>query len=799
MNEVEVSPAVKAAAQVAGSEAVDTKHKEISVGLMLIGLCKLDTVDLPEQEQHKVKAECDRLDLLFSSCGIDRMKLGQKIKQLEGEGSYPHPEPEVVNLAPECKEVVKQAKKLAKDYQQPVADSYVLLLAMVGTEDPTVKQAFGDLGVDIDAFRQAIVSELEKPTPEPEPPPEEEVERALTPILDELGVDLIQLAKEGKIRPIINRKDELRQMLVTLMREEQNNPILIGEAGVGKSVIIKGLAYRINEGNVIPFLKNKRVVQIDISSITGRGDPRGKLREIIDEVKSAPDVIIFIDEIHTLAEQGVSIRYGLADVLKPALAAGEFPLIGATTTEEYRKYFQEDAAFARRFQPITVSEPSAEVTREILEAAKKPWEKTLYVHVSPEAIKAAINLTIRYMPSQRLPDKAKKVLEDACIKTHLGKSKVSLTPGVQTGPENIGKVTEYSIAETVSKWTGILDVDTQISEAEKQRFGAMAEMLKRRVIGQDEAVDAIVDAIVIARTGIKDHKRPTGVFLFVGPSGVGKTQLAKSLAKFLFHSEDALARLDMAEYQQEHEVSRIKGPPPGYVGYEKGGDLTNKLLDRPYSVVLLDEIEKAHPNVYEVLLALFSDGRLTDNHFRVADGRNAIFIMTSNIGSELYREKRIIGPPPSGAKRGPVVLPWAELDKRIRRRFSPEFLGRCDETIRNKEESYPFIMFKPLTRENTVEIARIAAGELAERLTEQNVTLEFDDSAIHLLAEEGFSPAYGARQLQNVLRRLVATPLSYELLHSNVKPGDKVVVKAEEGKFTFETEKGTPEATPTGE
>lgn len=783
MSEVEYSPTVEAAAQVAGIEAINTKRKEISPGLMLIALCKLDPVHLDE----RAKAECSGFYRFLSSCNIDRVNLRNKIGQLEGQGDYAPSPGKTIPLSPKCTEVFKHAKRLAQDYKQSVADPYTLLLAMVQTKDPTLKKAFDSLEIGIDALRQAVIDQVQKPAlPKPKAPPVvEEVEHAPTPVLDKLGIDLTQQAKEGEISPIINRKEELRQILLTLMRKQKNNPILIGEAGVGKSVIVEGLAYRIAEGNIVPFLKNRRIVQLPISSIRGAGgDPIGRLREIIDEVKNAPDVIIFIDEIHTIVEQGVSIRYGFADVLKPALARGKFPLIGATTTEEYRKYFQEDEAFRRRFEPITVSEPGPEVTHKILEAAKKPWEETRYVHVSPEAIKAAIDLTTRYMPSQRLPDKAKSVLEDACNKVHGGDKDFSLTPGRLTGPGNIGEVTENSVAGIVGRRIG-RDITKEISKAERERLATMAETIKRRVIGQDKAVDTVAQAVTRARTGLKEPKRPIGVFLFAGPSGVGKTQLAKSLAQFLFHSEDALTRLDMGQYQSEWTVSQLQGSPLGYVGYDKGGDLTNALLDQPYSVVLLDEIEKAHPKVFDIFLSLFDEGRLEDNHFRVADGRNTVFIMTSNVGSELYGEKVQIGPTPSGARRGEVAQTESEFMKRLRGRFRPEFIGRVDEIV----------MFNPLTRENTVEIARIMAGELAERMVEQGVSLEFDDSAIHLLAEKGLSPAYGARELQNVLRRMVTTPLSEELLHSQVEPGDKVVVKAEEGRFTFQTQKGTPETT----
>ncbi len=661
--------------------------------------------------------------------------------------------------------------------------------------------------------------------------------------LEKYTVDLTELARQGKLDPVIGRDREIRQVIEVLSRRQKNNPVLVGEAGVGKTAIVEGLAQEIVKGSVPETLKNKKILSLDMGALLAgtkyRGEFEERLKSIVDEVKSRDDVILFIDEIHTVVGAGAAEgAMDAANILKPALARGEFQVIGATTLDEYRKYIEKDPALERRFQPIFVDEPSAEATVEILKGLKPKYEKHHGVRISDGAIEAAVKLTGRYIQDRKNPDKAIDALDQAAAKKKLEaiykresseeakkameeiESKISevkkridkLNTEIEEAQkaEDIDRETdlkiekaklekelkllekkkhegtaedivvdEEDVAKVVSEWSGV--PASKMMEEEKKKLLQMEEYLHRRVIGQDEAIKAVCEAIRRARAGISDPKRPLGSFLFLGPTGVGKTELAKALAEFLFGSEDALIRLDMSEFKEEHSVAKLIGAPPGYVGYEEGGKLTEAVRRRPYSVILLDEIEKAHPRVFDLFLQVLDDGRLTDSKGRTVSFRNTVIIMTSNLGSEYLRDmmnNRELMADPERFKEAFEAAKRRILD-RVREYFRPEFLNRIDEIV----------VFHPLTKEQILQIVELQIAQLRNRLREQKMDIELTQAAKELLAEEGFDPLMGARPLKRAIQRSIENRISELILKGELKEGYKVVVDAKDGEFTFRVER----------
>ncbi len=588
--------------------------------------------------------------------------------------------------------------------------------------------------------------------------------RIPTPLLDKYGRDLTAQANLGKISQAIARESEIRSLARTLARNKKNNPLLLGDAGVGKTAVVEGLAFAIANGTAPKSLLNRRIVQIEIGTLVAGTSLRGQFEErligIVDEVKHAGNVIMFIDEIHTIVGAGDTIDSNLdaANILKPALARGDLMCIGATTHEEYRRAIAADPALDRRFRTIDIEEPSEPDTKLILEGQKQKLEEHHGVIINSDTLDAAINLSVRFLPDRRLPDKALDLLDEACTRVIIR----TVSPDENDGIPEVGV---ENVAAVLSDWTGI--PVTELTKDEKRRLVGLENSLMLRVIGQNPAVQTVAEAIKTSRAGLGNPQRPIGVFLFLGPSGVGKTELARALASFLFGSDDAMLRLDMSEFHDSHTVARLIGAPPGYKDTQRGGQLTDGLRRRPYSVVLLDEVEKAAPEVFDVFLQVFDEGRLSDAHGRQVDARNSVFIMTSNIGTEEATKSL-------GFTKGVDALP--DYSGYLKRFFRPEFLNRIDEVI----------TFRPLQTESLTGILDLKLTDLYERLAKQKLTLELSDDARTLILEKGYDLESGARPLQRAIERLLTRPISAKIVEDAFQPGDIVVVSADGERLKFE-------------
>lgn len=634
--------------------------------------------------------------------------------------------------------------------------------------------------------------------------------------LERFGRDITQLAREGKLDPVIGRDEEIERVIQILSRRTKNNPVLIGEAGVGKTAIVEGLAQRIVKGDVPEPLKDKRIIQLDMGALLAgskyRGEFEERLKGVLDEVKASQgNIILFIDELHTVVGAGAAEgAIDASNMMKPALARGELRCIGATTLDEYRKYIEKDPALERRFQPVFVSEPSVEQTVEILKGLRDRYEAHHNVKISDEALETAAKLSARYISDRFLPDKAIDVMDEAASKVrmkiysmppHLKEMKEQLDKLARDGQEAVASreyeraakirdeydalyqkfseekekwekeaginnvVSPEDVAEVVSRWTGI--PLSRLVEDEKDKLARLEEIIHQRLIDQEEAVRAVAEAIRRARAGLKDPNRPIGSFLFLGPTGVGKTELAKTLAEFLFGDESALLRIDMSEYQEKHTVSRLVGAPPGYVGYEEGGQLTEPVRRRPYRVILFDEIEKAHPDVLNVLLQILDDGRLTDATGRTVDFRNTVIIMTSNIGSSYLSSIPLVDEFFAQAKE--------KVLEELHRTLRPELLNRIDEII----------VFRPLRHEHIRQIVDLFIKRINKQLMENGIKLIVSERAKDLLAERGFDPSFGARPLRRTIQRLLENPLSNAILKGEFKPGDTVYADVQDGEIVL--------------
>jgi ATP-dependent Clp protease ATP-binding subunit ClpC len=779
----------------------------------------LGSNDLDTEHLLWAAAQREPLRQLLARAGADPDALAAEIEERARKGPSRQAVP---SLTPAAKRALLQAHQISRALGASYLGPAHILLALSLNPESEAGRMLGDRHINPESLQKAA-TERTAPTVPAQPP------HSNTPSMDRYGRDLTALASEEKIDPVVGREEELEQTIEVLARRTKNNPVLIGEAGVGKTAIVEGLAQRIVDGDVPRTLIGKRLVQIDLTGLVAgtryRGDFEERLKNVIDEIRQHSDeLIVFVDEIHTLVGAGSGEgSTDAANMLKPALARGELHVIGATTLDEYRRYVEKDAALERRFQPILVPEPSVDDTIEILRGLRDRYEAHHGVRYTDEALVAAAELSDRYIADRFLPDKAIDLIDQAGARVQL-RAKVpaldvrdverrleQLTrdkdqavadeqyerasslrdelmqlrrqlESVHEGGSGVADVTPEHIAEIVSRATGI--PARQLTEEERQRLMDLEQRLHQRIVGQDEAVRVVAQAVRRARAGLGDPNRPIGSFLFLGPTGVGKTELARALAEALFGDEARMVRLDMSEYQERHTISRLVGAPPGYVGYDEAGQLTELVRRRPYSVILLDEIEKAHPDVFNILLQVLDDGRLTDSQGRMVSFKNTVLIMTSNVGSDLVTEQRgVLGFTGDGESTGGGDATLRDrLLRRLTEQLRPEFVNRIDEIV----------IFQRLDVDQLRQITDLLLEHTRRRLHAQDITVEVTEEALTWLAEHGYEPAFGARPIRRTIQREVDNVLSEMLLDGRLLPGQRVVVLARDNHLEFTVESLAP-------
>ncbi|MBK8981023.1 MAG: ATP-dependent Clp protease ATP-binding subunit [Ignavibacteria bacterium] len=801
-------------------EAIRLGHDYIGTEHLLLGIIR-------EGEGIAIK--------IFKNLGVDAFKIKKTIEDTVRQsggtltvGNIP--------LTKQAEKVLKITYLEAKIFKSDIIGTEHLLLSILREDDNLAAQILHQFNINYEAVKSELMNILSgKPSgnqPGAKSSAEKKQERSKTPVLDNFGRDLTKMAIENKLDPIVGREKEIERVAQVLSRRKKNNPVLIGEPGVGKTAIAEGLALRIINKNVSRVLHNKRVVTLDLAALVAgtkyRGQFEERMKAVMNELEKAKDVILFIDELHTIVGAGgASGSLDASNIFKPALARGDLQCIGATTLNEYRQYIEKDGALDRRFQKIMVEPTTVDETIQILNNIKSKYEEHHNVSYSDKAIDEAVKLSDRYITDRFLPDKAIDVMDEAGSRVHLSnivvpKEIVDLEAEIENirqfknqvvknqnyeeaaklrdnekkvladleqlkldweikSQSMVYEVSEQSVADVVAMMTGI--PVNQIAEAESEKLVKMEETLRGEVIGQDEAVKNISRAIRRARAGLKDPNRPIGSFVFLGPTGVGKTELAKQLAKFLFNSEDSLIRIDMSEYMEKFNVSRLVGAPPGYVGYEEGGQLTEKVRRKPYSVVLLDEIEKAHPDTFNILLQVLDDGVLTDGLGRKVDFKNTIIIMTSNIGTRDLKLDKVFGFGDGTSKTNYEKI-RTTIEDSVKRVFSPEFLNRIDDMI----------IFKQLEKSDILKIVEIGIEKLLKRIQLQGVKVEVSKSAMEFLSEKGFDQNFGARPLRRAIQKYLEDPLSEEILKGNLKNAGKVKVKFKKGndELTFTDDKKEP-------
>ncbi len=761
----------------------------------------------------------------LSRCGLTAEQVESRFK----ETGYGAPTSLTANdFTPRTKRVLRAAVAASARFGSSYVGTEHLLIALISDSDSYAVSFLNEAGISVNAVAEAIQNSLggsgQGGFSEGAQIPQNGGAQEGGSALDKFGRDLTKAAKNGEIDPVIGREKEIERVIQILSRRTKNNPVLIGEPGVGKTAVAEGLALEISKGNVPEILRDKRVVSLDLTGMVAgakyRGDFEERIKAAIDEVKSSGDTILFIDELHTII--GAGAAEGSADaanILKPSLARGDFQVIGATTLNEYRKYIEKDAALERRFQPVKIGEPTQEQAVEILKGLRDSYEAHHKVKITDEAIEAAVKLSSRYIADRYLPDKAIDLIDEGASKVRLSamtspdnvkelEDKVKALENEKASAvneqdferaaklrdeqkdvqarldeakkswqdkqkDNCGEVDAETIARIVSDWTGIPVV--QLTKEESERLLNMEQVLHERVVGQNEAVTSIAKAIRRGRVGLKDPKRPVGSFIFLGPTGVGKTELCKALAQAMFGDENAMLRLDMSEYMEKHTVSKLIGSPPGYVGFDEGGQLTEKVRRKPYSVVLFDEIEKAHPDVFNMLLQILEDGRLTDSQGRTVDFKNTVIIMTSNVGARLITDKQKslgFAQENKEAKQDDIrSLVMGELKKV----FRPEFLNRVDDII----------VFNKLTQDEIKQIAGKMLETLAKRLEAMNITITFTDAAVTAIADKGFDDSYGARPLRRAIQSEIEDALSEKMLDGEISENSHVTCDYQDGSFVF--------------
>lgn len=819
MNEL-FSEKAKMVLMLAQEEAKGFRHHSVGTEHILLGLMV---------EQEGIAGQTLRQ---FS---VTEKDVREEIEHFTGYGTMKYVSKNaVLPYSPRAKQAITLATDEARRMGAPLVGTEHLLLGLLREEDILSSKILTNLDVSLNKTRQILLKKMgisdvtngkgRRPKPASKPV-------AGTPTLDSLARDLTANARAGKMDPIVGRKTEIQRIIQILSRRTKNNPVLIGEPGVGKTAIAEGLAQKIVTGEVPQSLANKRLMMLDMGSLVAgtkyRGEFEERMKKIIDEIYQDGEVILFIDELHTLiGAGGAEGAIDASNILKPALARGELQTIGATTLDEYQKYIEKDAALERRFSPIRVDQPTPDETEEILLGLRSRYEEHHNVEITEEAIHAAVQLSSRYITSRQLPDKALDLIDESAAKVRLDVSDkptllavaiteldelvqeketaiqlqdfekaakvrvkemrqrkkiedLLLKQEKQSTAASQLQVTALDIAEVVSLWTGI--PVQQMEQKETDRLLRLEKVLHNRVIGQDEAVSAVARAIRRARSGLKDPNRPIGSFMFLGPTGVGKTELAKTLADAMFGSEEALIRVDMSEFMEKYSTSRLIGSPPGYVGYDEGGQLTEKIRQKPYSVILFDEVEKAHPDVFNILLQVLDDGHLTDSKGRKVDFKNTIMIMTSNLGAAALRDEKSVGFSAVDARKDHKTME-KRIKEELKNTFKPEFINRLDEII----------VFHSLEKPELNKIVKLMGQVIVKRLEEMDIHVKITQAAIDVIAKAGFDPEYGARPLRRAIQKEIEDRLSEELLSGNVKIGDHVTIGAAKGKIRITVKGAEP-------
>ena len=795
------------ALEIANNIAIDLGHSYIGTEHLLYGLVKEGTGIASKVLENQNITEENILEKIETLVGLGD-------KGIKG----------TLGLTPRTKRVIENAFREARRLGSEYIGTEHLLIGIMREGDSIAVRIMLELNVNPQKLYNEIIKVINDYEPNSEEEKSEKTNLASynqTPTLNQFGSDLSKAALEGKLDPVIGRETEIERIIQILSRRTKNNPCLIGEPGVGKTAVVEGLAQEIVAGNVPEVLKNKRVVTLDISGMVAgakyRGDFEERIKKALKEVKKAGDVILFIDEIHTIVGAGAAEgAIDAANILKPLLARGEVQIIGATTLNEYRKYIEKDSALERRFQPITVNEPNEEDTIKILKGLRDKYEAHHNVKITDEAIETATKLAGRYITDRYMPDKAIDLIDEASSKAKLktytepseikekeekikemisakeeaiqsqnfekaaklrdeeraakAELKAEKDKWKEENNKKIRTISKEDIAEAVANWTGI--PVQKISENENERLKNLEKSLHQRVIGQEEAVSAVAKAIKRGRVGLKDPKRPIGSFLFLGPTGVGKTELSKALAESLFGDENSIIRVDMSEYMESHSTSKMIGSPPGYVGFDEGGGLTEKIRRKPYSVILFDEIEKAHPDVLNMLLQILDDGRLTDSHGRVVDFKNTVIIMTSNIGARLITEKKTLGFKHDDIKNDAIEVN-KDVMSELKKQLKPEFINRIDEII----------VFNKLGREELKQIVDLMLKETLEKLEKRNINVKVEDKIKDLIVDKGTDFVYGARPLRRAMQNILEDKIAEEILDGNLQEGDKAEMVLQDNKI----------------
>ena len=808
------TPNAQTALNIAQEQARYFKHQAVGTEHLLIAL---------SLEKSGVAAN------LLRQLNVSTDDLREEIERFTGYGTMTNlTSNSYLPYSPKMREILSVAGQLARQLGTDRIGTEHLMLALLSDANILSSRILNSLNVNVPQARRTLLRRMGVDMNKQRLGNRQQKSRgdnSQTPTLDKLARDLTKVAREDNPDPVVGRDKEIKRVIQILSRRTKNNPVLVGEPGVGKTAIVEGFAQMIVHEEVPSDMVGSRLMMLDMGSLVAgtkyRGEFEDRLKKVIDEIYNDGHVILFIDELHTLVGAGgAEGAIDASNILKPALARGELQLIGATTLDEYQKHIEADSALERRFATVTVEEPTKDVAMKILQGIRPKYEKYHHIKITDSALESAVNLSDRYITDRFLPDKAIDLMDEAAAMTRIDgqgrntahakhlreledlreqkelaienqdfdqaaklrqqelslKNKVDQEDArrqkMEDQDEYALKIDENDIAKVVSEWTGV--PLTQLKKKESERLVHLEKGLHERVIGQDEAVSALARAIRRARSGLKDPKRPIGSFMFLGPNGVGKTELAKALAQEMFSSEDNMIRIDMSEYQERYSASRLVGAAPGYVGYEEGGQLTEKVRQHPYSVVLLDEVEKANVDIFNLLLQVLDDGFLTDSKGRKVDFRNTILIMTSNLGATQLRDEKTVGFGAQDVQDNFAAMKEA-INAQLKQHFRPEFLNRIDETI----------VFHSLTKNDLHKIVKLLVKKLENRLVEQNVTLKFTPAAIDLIAQDGYNPEYGARPLRRSIQTLVEDPLSMALLSGDIQSGDVVTVGARQGKLTF--------------